>query len=149
MIYIYPGHKGLNTMKKLLGAGDAAAISLSLLCAIHCLVLPLILVLVPTLASSLTDENFHRWMVIAVVPVSLFSLVMGWKRHKRYFAIMAGSAGLLLLIFTGYFSANILNEIWEENLTLLAALIIAVGHFFNFQFCQKTCRSREAVPGDF
>lgn len=131
-------------VKKLLGVSDAAAISLSFLCAVHCLVLPLILALLPSMASSLTDEHFHRWMVIIVVPISIFSLVMGWRRHRRYFAIVTASAGLLLLIFTGYLGGAIISGYWEENLTILAAIIIAIGHFCNFRFCQRQCRSPEA-----
>ncbi len=126
-------------MRKLLGVSDAAAISLSLVCAVHCLIFPLLLVLLPSMASSIADESFHRWMVIAVVPVSAFSLLMGCKRHKRYFAIITGSIGLLLLIFTGYFSEDVIDEAWEENLTLLAAALIAIGHFSNFRACQTFC----------
>ena len=128
-------------MKSLLGVSDATAITLSFLCAIHCLVLPLVLALLPSMTSSLTDEHFHRWMVVAVIPVSSFSLVMGWKRHKRYFAIVTGSAGLLLLIFTGYFGEEGLSALWEKSLTFLAAVVIAIAHLCNFRFCQIQCRS--------
>ena len=127
-------------MKKLLVVSDTAAICLSFLCAIHCLVLPLIFVLWPTIAPSFSDELFHRWMVILVVPVSCFSLVMGLKRHKRYFALVTACTGLLLLIFCGYFGEEMLSEFWEEMLTLVAAFIIATGHFCNFRLCQSQCR---------
>ena len=128
-------------MKKLLGVGDAAAIGLSFLCALHCLVLPLVLALIPVMTSSLNHSDFHRWMVMVVVPVSVFSLIMGWRSHKQYLAVVIGSIGLLLLIFSGYFGEGVLNEFWEENLTVLAATIIAVGHLCNFRFCQRECRS--------
>ena len=131
-------------MRKLLGVSDAAAISLSLICAVHCLIFPLLMVLIPTMASSMADESFHRWMVIAVVPVSAFSLLMGCKRHKRYFAIITGSIGLLLLIFTGYFAEGVLDELWEENVTLLAAALIAIGHFYNFRSCQVYCWNKSS-----
>ena len=48
---------------------DKAAIGLSLLCAIHCLAFPLLVVLVPSLvALPLHNESFHFWMVVAVIP---------------------------------------------------------------------------------
>ena len=129
-------------MKKLLAVSDTAAICLSFLCAVHCLILPFLLVLWPTITSFM-DERFHRWMVLAVVPISFFSLVLGLKRHKRYFALVTASAGLLLLIFSGYFGEEVLSEFWEETLTLVAAFTIATGHFYNFRLCQIQCQSIE------
>lgn len=42
---------------------DNFAIGLSMLCAIHCLLLPLILVALPSLgALQLQNEAFHFWM---------------------------------------------------------------------------------------
>ncbi len=51
---------------------DKMAISLSLLCAIHCLALPLLIVLLPSItALQLYGEDFHLWMLLAVIPTSL------------------------------------------------------------------------------
>ena len=78
---------------------DKIAISLSLLCAIHCMGLPLILILLPSLTGTIiADEAFHLWMVLAVIPISTYSLSMGCKQHKRYSILICGILGILFLI---------------------------------------------------
>ena len=129
----------LVVMKKVLAVGDLVAVSLSIICAIHCLILPVVLVLLPALAPSFADESFHKWMVVAVVPVSMFSLAMGLRRHKQYLSILFGIIGLVILVFCGYFSEGMLSEYWEENLTLIAVSFVVIGHFFNFKYCQRKC----------
>lgn len=60
---------------------DKFAIGLSLACAIHCIVLPVLLVMLPSLAAlQLDDEAFHIWMVAAVLPSSIYALSMGCKQ---------------------------------------------------------------------
>ena len=62
---------------------DKAAIGLSLLCALHCLALPLFLSLFPALvAIGFEDERFHLLMLVSVVPMSLFALTLGCRQHQ-------------------------------------------------------------------
>lgn len=51
---------------------DKFAIGLSAMCAIHCLAVPVLLVLLPSAAAlGLGNEQFHFWMLVAVLPSSL------------------------------------------------------------------------------
>ena len=125
---------------------DKAGITLSLLCAIHCMALPLLIVLVPSLASlGLQDEAFHFWMVIAVIPTSAYALTMGCKKHKRFRLLTIGSVGLGLLIIAAFFGHDLLGEFWEKALTVAGATVIALGHFYNYSLCQRhqTCQGTE------
>ena len=48
---------------------DGAAIGLSALCAIHCLMLPVALTLLPVIATlPLGDESFHKALLFLVIP---------------------------------------------------------------------------------
>lgn len=117
---------------------DKFAISLSLLCAIHCLALPVILVLLPSLtALQLDNEAFHHWMLIAVLPTSIYALVMGCKKHKRYQLLFLGFTGLMLLVLAVLLGKETIGEYGEKILTLLGAILIASGHYLNFRLCQK------------
>jgi len=129
-------------MKALQAISDKAAMSLSLLCALHCLAMPLVAVMLPLIAAlSLDDEVFHLWMLIAVLPVSAYALTMGCSKHKRYRLMMIGGAGLLLLGAAAFLGHDMLGHTWERLLTLIGACMIALGHFFNFRLCQQhdTC----------
>ncbi len=116
---------------------DKAAISLSLLCTIHCLVLPLIAVLLPSLvAIPLEDEIFHIWMVVAVVPISTYALTMGCKNHKRYQILLIGGLGLFILCTVAFFGHDLLGEELEKVFTAVGAMIIAIAHIWNYRLCQ-------------
>ncbi|NKB78140.1 MAG: MerC family mercury resistance protein [Gammaproteobacteria bacterium] len=59
-------------------------ICLSGLCAIHCLMTPLIVVFPPSLAGlPLQDKAFHLWLVIAILPLIVYALTMGCKKNVR------------------------------------------------------------------
>ncbi len=116
---------------------DKAAISLSLLCTIHCLVLPIVVVLVPSVgALPLADEAFHLWMLIAVMPISAFALMMGCRKHKRYHLLLIGGLGLFTLGMAAFWAHDSLGETWEKTLTVAGALIIVLGHVWNYRLCQ-------------
>jgi len=62
---------------------DRWSIAASTLCAVHCLFTPVLIVLVPALASTvLADEKFHRLMLLWVVPASGLALWIGCRRHR-------------------------------------------------------------------
>jgi len=116
---------------------DQLAIGLSSLCAIHCLVLPILLTLLPSLTGlPLESEAFHVWMVIAVVPTSIYGLTMGCKQHKRYPLLGLGMIGITLLLLAIGLGEDRIGEIGEKGLTLLGAFLVATGHWFNYKLCK-------------
>ena len=126
-------------MKNMQVFADKTAITLSFACAIHCLALPFIIVMLPSLATfNLEDEVFHLWMVVAVIPISLYALAMGCKKHKKVAVMMLGIVGLVILIATTWLGHDVLGETGEKVFSVLGAVIIALGHMRNFQLCRKS-----------
>ena len=116
---------------------EKMAMSLSLLCAIHCLAAPLIIVMLPSLvALQFDNEAFHLWMVLAVIPTSIYALTMGCKQHKRYRLLVLGLFGLMFLLSAVLAGEEIVGEFWEQALTLTGAAIICLGHYWNYQLCR-------------
>ena len=127
-------------MNNIQAIADKVAVSLSLLCTIHCLLMPLAVVLLPALAAlPLADEAFHFWMVYGVLPISIYALTMGCKKHKRYRLLLVGGIGLTILVAAALVGHEILGEVWEKSLTVLGASIIALGHYWNYRLCQDNC----------
>jgi hypothetical protein len=121
-------------MIKIENVTDKMAITLSIACAIHCLALPLLLLLLPSfMVLQLNNEAFHTWMVIIVLPTSVYALFMGCKQHKRYRLLFIGFLGLILLVLAVWIS----NEFWEKALTLVGSTVIAGGHYWNYRLCQQ------------
>ena len=124
-------------MKSIQALTDKTAIGLSLLCTLHCLVLPLAITLIPSFSSLLiNNEAFHLWLLVAVIPTSIYALFMGCKQHRRYKLIVWGAAGLSCLI-AAVIIGEALGEAWEKTLTVLGAAILAYTHFLNYRQCQK------------
>ncbi len=120
---------------------DKASISLSLLCAIHCVALP-ITFLIPGIASlSIDNESFHIWMVFCVLPLSLVALIIGCRQHHNSKVLTMGLIGLTLLIAAALFGEQYLSHTGEKVLTLTAVTLIAIAHIFNARLCreQKKC----------
>ncbi|WDE05092.1 MerC domain-containing protein [Thalassomonas viridans] len=123
-------------MKLLQISTDKLAISLSMLCVLHCLAFPLILVLVPSIAAlPLEQETFHLWMVVAVIPTSIYALTLGCKKHKKLSVLSGGLIGLAGLIAAVLFGESQLGEAGEKLLTVAGATLIALAHYKNFQLC--------------
>jgi len=60
-------------MKTISTSLDKSAITLSALCLAHCLLLPLVTVLLPTvIATTMNQEVFHTLMVVCVLPISIW-----------------------------------------------------------------------------
>lgn len=125
-------------MLKIENLSDKAAISLSLLCAIHCLAMPTLVILLPSIAAlSLEGEAFHLWMFLAVLPTSLLALSMGCRKHRRYHIFAWVSLGLMILGICALFGHELFGEIGEKLMTIVGASIIALGHFRNHRLCQQ------------
>ncbi|WP_440053496.1 MerC domain-containing protein [Pseudoalteromonas sp. T1lg65] len=115
---------------------DKFSIGLSMMCAIHCLMLPMLLSVLPTLAGlPLNSELFHVWMVVAVIPSSIFALALGSKQHKRYRLVVCGGFGLAMLVLALVLGENYIGEAGEKLLTLVGSAFVAIAHLYNYRLC--------------
>ena len=131
-------------MKELTISSDKIAMSLSMLCMVHCLAFPLLAVLLPSIAAlPLDKEDFHLWMVIAVIPISLYALTLGCKKHKTFSILSLGLLGLVCLVSAVLLGESRIGEAGEKILTVVGAILIAFSHYKNFHQCQhqKSCAS--------
>ena len=70
---------------------DGVAISLSLLCALHCLFVPSFIILAPSFLSiSFNNEFIHYLILLLAVPISVFALSIGYKAHKNLSMVVIG-----------------------------------------------------------
>ena len=139
----------MNSLSTLLRpTADRAAVGLSLLCAVHCLLLPIAVALSPTVAAlGIDDEAFHQWMIVGVLPISVFALYLGCVKHRNYKILSIGVAGLLVLGLTILLGHEVLGETGEKAMTLLGAVLIAISHWRNYRACQQepACACPDAV----
>ena len=105
----------------------------SFACLLHCLALPFILFFV----SVGTAVNWHSgWVHSAFFAVALAlavtSLPMGFIRHRQALPLVLGGLGIILLTI-GLFALPLL----ETPLTLSGVVLLAGGHWFNWQLLRR------------
>ena len=117
---------------------DGLAISLSFLCAVHCLFMPSFIILAPSLLSISFDNEFIHYLILALaIPISIFALSTGYKAHKSLSMIFIGFLGLSILLFAVLFGNNLFGEIGEKGLTLFGSVIVASAHYRNLKVCKE------------
>ena len=83
---------------------DGIAISLSFLCALHCLFVPSFIILAPSFLSiSFNNEFIHYLILVLAVPISVFALSIGYKTHKNLSIFVIGFLGLSILLFALFY----------------------------------------------
>lgn len=105
---------------------DSMAISASALCLMHCLALPVLVMLLPALAAYLAlPESFHVGALLFAVPTSIAALAAGYWRHR--WAVPARvAAPAIALLALGAFAVS---EEWIKTLlTIIGATALAVAH---------------------
>ena len=78
---------------------DKLSICLSLCCIIHCIALPVIILMIPSFASLwINNEKVHIILVLFAVPISLFAMAKSLRVHHNYKCISLAVVGLSLLV---------------------------------------------------
>ena len=111
---------------------DSLAVGISLMCSVHCLAMPLLVVALPVLSDwFIADEAFHLWLVFAVLPISIYALFNGKKSHGDNAPLLIGFAGLAILVFAVLGGHDLLGEMGEKLFTVIGSCAVAAGHIWN------------------
>ena len=109
---------------------DKIAMTLSMICVIHCFFVPSFLILGAGYLSFAIDNEFvHKVIVLLAVPISIFALSIGYKNHKTSSFIPMALFGLVLLILAVVLGESVLGEAGEQILTLLGSISLAYAHY--------------------
>lgn len=113
---------------------DKIAVTLSMLCVLQCLFLPLVVMLLPVLDLWwLSDSFLHPFLLLVVIPLTVLTLLPGYFHHKNNQPIFIALPALSLLIF----GAFIPESFSEKLLTVFGASFLAVAHLRNMQLSRR------------
>ena len=119
---------------------DKIAISFSVVCALHCLLLPIAVIFLPSISATfLGSEDFHKTLLYFVIPSSIIALSLGCKMHGKYEVYSYGFFGIGALLFASFFGHDYFGEVGEISLTLIGAGIVSLGHYKNQKLCADCC----------
>lgn len=111
---------------------DRWAIVVSGLCVIHCLAIPLTLVLMPAFSTGLAeDQTLTHWLLLALaLPISVMALWSGHRQHPSKLTLALGTSGLILLTLG---VSHWLGEASEIPLTVAGGLGLIAAHWRNLR----------------
>lgn len=113
---------------------DTFGIATSIVCAIHCALLPAIAGSLPVFGINIIHNLFFEWAMIAIAfLVGIYSLIHGYTRHhKSSMPLLIFFVGMLLLL---------LKQVFHEMEFLflaLAVIFIITAHYCNYALCHKS-----------
>ena len=125
-------------MKELQDKADTLAVGISILCTIHCLAMPFLVVALPVLGGLyLAEEGFHLWMVYGILPISIYALLVGNRKHENIQPVVLGFVGLSILVFAALAGHDVLGEAGERAITVLGSIAVAAAHLWNQRLCRQ------------
>jgi len=112
------------------GFWDRLGIGLSGLCAIHCLLVPVFVSLIP-LWPALDDfhEYTHLVFFLAIAPAVILSV----KNRKDLKSISGYLFVGLTIIFFAWLFNDTLGDYGEAGVTLIGSLLLIRGHWLNYK----------------
>ncbi|WP_113907865.1 MerC domain-containing protein [Aliidiomarina celeris] len=117
---------------------DKAGIVMAVLCALHCLLVPVVL---PTLGlmglSFLGFEWFERLVLTVGLIIGALAISSGIRHHGSPFPLIALSLGGVL-----YFFKDALGHHFEPLLIVVGASLLVTAHVLNLHLC----RTRNRLP---
>jgi hypothetical protein len=128
---------------------DKLGIAGSGLCLIHCLTLPVLAGVLPSLGITfLVDEIVHQILALALIALAGLAFIPGYRRHRdrRVLALMALGLGLILFATWGEAVAD-LHGTGETILSVAGSLFLITAHYLNHSFCHA-CSACEAKAAD-
>ncbi len=126
-------------------AADWIGAAASTACAVHCILLPTLLVTGTVLpASILGDETFHLAMMWFILPAAILAFGIGCWRHKDRWVLALGIIGLFGMASTVTVLHDVAGEAGERAATLLFAAVLLAAHYRNFKLCRSTDCAHES-----
>jgi len=119
---------------------DNLGITISSVCAIHCVLLPAIFIIAPY--SFLASHEFHEALIYFILPCAVIAFTLGCRKHGDIKVALMGSFGIILLA-----SSILLHEIFHSDehsqelmtvlLTVAGSIMLILSHLRNRKLCLK------------
>lgn len=112
---------------------DGLGITASVLCAIHCAVLPLLFTSLPLMGKDIIrDKTFEFGMIGLAFVIGCTALFHGFRKHHHRLApFLLLAAGFFFLILK---ELLLVHHVW---MVIPALGFIVSAHYANYSYCQR------------
>ena len=117
---------------------DNLGITISSVCAIHCVLLPAIFIIAPY--SFLASHEFHEALIYFILPCAAIAFVLGCRKHGDLKVAVIGTLGVMLLASSLLFHEIFHAEEHSEELitvliTIAGSVMLILSHLRNRKLC--------------
>ena len=117
---------------------DNLGITISSVCAIHCVLLPAIFIIAPY--SFLASHEFHEALIYFILPCAAIAFVLGCRKHGDLKVAIMGTLGVMLLASSLLFHEIFHAEEHSEELitvliTIAGSVMLILSHLRNRKLC--------------
>lgn len=128
---------------------DKIGIVASLVCAVHCAILPLAIGILPLIGMGFIANGLFDWIMVSIAGiVGYLSLVNGHKKHKKHTPMCFFVLGIFIILSSLFMlghthecgaCSNHSEEIpWHSIMMTAGGILICASHFINIKLC-KSC----------
>ena len=121
---------------------DFIGMCASLLCAVHCFVAPIVLVINPIFSWIRISRKMDIVFLAVAVVVGLCGCLVSLRQHKDYTPLCLMIAGLSVNSIGRYASMS-LGPFWALTLILAGPLLMSYGLWMNHQLCR--CKAERRI----
>ncbi|MDN5287152.1 MAG: hypothetical protein JWR38_3426 [Mucilaginibacter sp.] len=122
---------------------DHIGITASILCAMHCAVVPILFTSLPLLGLGFLANTWVEWgMIVLALTIGGYSIGLSYLRiHRRSLPLILLISGFGIIMLGHTF----INGWVEAIIVPVGGLLIATAHFVNYK-CTGTCRHNPTQP---
>ena len=114
---------------------EKIGVLLSIVCAVHCLTLPIFLFFAPYLAASFAFSSNLEWiLVISSFVLAAFILVLDYRKHHQPLPLYFLGFGIIIKVLD-IISAN---QSYAWLFGILLGAVISIAYWVNYKH-KKTC----------
>lgn len=114
---------------------DIVALTSSLICAIHCAAVPIVLSFSSLNSLHFLENQYIEWSFIALGVLFVFiTLWPNYKKiHHKLKPLIFASIGFTLIAI----GRLEFTESWEVSNTVAGALLVSIAHYFNWRLLRN------------
>jgi hypothetical protein len=105
----------------------------SMLCAVHCAALPLVLAIVPAIGAGFANHTFEVGFIAFASLLGLTSLILGYRQHRVGRALLLLVPGIALLWTAVFFERLHDSTIAHAIAMTIGGTLIACAHLLNLR----------------
>lgn len=121
---------------------DHAGTAASALCAVHCLLTPLLAGFYPAFLRLLPgDALFHRTLAVAIVIAGAIAFIPGYRLHRRLWPAALALLGITFTLAVAWFGES-MPSMLELFVSIPGSVMLVTAHIANRTFCRRceTCK---------